>query len=49
MVLNKKDYTSPDLKLITFGLEEVLVNSPLYPPDPQIPTRAGDKGLDGDI
>ena len=46
--MNKRKYASPEIEIVSLKTDDVLAAS-TYVPDPEIPTRAGDEGIDGDL
>ncbi|MBQ9680081.1 MAG: hypothetical protein IJV48_05315 [Ruminococcus sp.] len=46
--MNKRKYSSPEIDIVSLKTFDVLAAS-TYTPQPEIPTRAGDEGIDGDL
>lgn len=44
----KREYSSPEIEIVSLKTKDVLAAS-TYTPTPEIPTRAGDEGIDGDL
>lgn len=46
--MNKRKYSSPEIEIVSLMTNDVLAAS-TYTPTPELPTRAGDEGIDGDL
>ena len=44
----KREYSSPEIEIVSLTVKDVLTASQ-YVPEPELPTRAGDEGIDDDL